>query len=62
LTEHDGVITLLLRGAPALGLALGPALASAGPDNYYGIQIEGKEIYPIFVFAKCRWSFHSKAW
>jgi len=23
-------------------------------------KIEGKEIYPIFVFAKCCWSVHSK--
>jgi len=31
LTEHDDVITPLLRGAPRLGLALGPAPARAGP-------------------------------
>jgi len=30
LTEHDDVITPLLRGAPRLGLALGPAPAKAG--------------------------------
>jgi len=30
LTEHDDVITPLLRWAPRLGLALGPALAKAG--------------------------------
>jgi len=30
---HDDVITPLLRGAPRLGLALGPAPARAGPDN-----------------------------
>jgi len=35
LTEHDDVITPLLRGAPRLGLALGPALARAGP--YYDV-------------------------
>ena len=23
-------------------------------------QCEGKEVYPIFVFAKCCWSIHSK--
>jgi len=23
-------------------------------------KFEGKEIYPIFVFAKCCWSIHSK--
>jgi len=23
-------------------------------------RIEGKEMYPIFVFAKCCWSIHSK--
>jgi len=28
LTEHDDVITPLLRWAPRLGLALGPALAT----------------------------------
>jgi len=33
LTEHVGVITLLLRGAPRLGLASGPALARAGPAD-----------------------------
>jgi len=31
LTDHDGVITPLVRGAPRLGLALGPAPARAGP-------------------------------
>jgi len=31
LTEHEDVIKLLLRGAPHLGLALGPAPAMAGP-------------------------------
>jgi len=25
-------------------------------------KFEGKEMYPIFVFAKCCWSIHSKAW
>jgi len=30
-TEHDDAITPLLRGAPHLGLALGPAPARAGP-------------------------------
>jgi len=33
LTEQDDVITLLLRGAPRLGLALGPAPARAGPGG-----------------------------
>jgi len=33
LTEHDDVITPLLRGAPRLGLALGPAPARAGPGQ-----------------------------
>jgi len=33
LTEHDDVIKSLLRGAPRLGLALGPAPARAGPDH-----------------------------
>jgi len=33
LTEHDDVITKLLRGAPRLGLALGPASVTAGPDS-----------------------------
>jgi len=32
LTEHDDVIKSLLRGAPRLDLALGPAFARAGPD------------------------------
>jgi len=31
LTEHDDVVKSLLRGAPHLGLALGPASARAGP-------------------------------
>jgi len=31
LTEHDDVVTPLLILAPRLGLALGPALAKAGP-------------------------------
>jgi len=31
LTEHDDVITPLVRGAPRLGFALGPAPARAGP-------------------------------
>jgi len=31
LTEHDDVIKPLLRGAPRLGLALGPAPARADP-------------------------------
>jgi len=31
LTDHDDVITQLDRGAPRLGLALGPAPARAGP-------------------------------
>jgi len=35
LTEHDDVITPLLRGAPRLDLALGPAPARAGPDSTY---------------------------
>jgi len=33
LTEHDDAIILLLRGAPRLSLALGPALARAGPGH-----------------------------
>jgi len=33
LTEHDDVMKPLLRGAPRLGLALGPAPARAGPDD-----------------------------
>jgi len=24
------------------------------------LKFEGKELYPIFVFAKCCWSIHSK--
>jgi len=31
LTEHDDVMKALLKGAPRLGLALGPA-ARAGPE------------------------------
>jgi len=31
LTEHDDIMTPLLRGSPRLGLALGPAPARAGP-------------------------------
>jgi len=35
LTEHDDVIKSLLRGAPRLGLALGPASRSCiGPRTY----------------------------
>jgi len=37
LTEHDDVIKSLLRGAPPLGLALGPAPARAGPVWMIGI-------------------------
>jgi len=33
LTEHDDVIKSLLKGAPRLGLPLGPASARAGPDG-----------------------------
>ena len=33
MTDHDTVITPLPRGAPRLALALGPALARAGPTN-----------------------------
>ena len=32
LNKHDDVITPLLRGAPCLSLALGPATARAGRD------------------------------
>jgi len=39
LTEHDDVITPLLRGAPRLGLALGPALAKDVP-GYKDQQIK----------------------
>jgi len=35
LTEHKDVITPLLREAPRLGFALGPALARAGPGYWY---------------------------
>ena len=44
MTEHDDVITPLLRGAPRLGLALGPASARAGPgwSKWIDAQI-GKE-------------------
>jgi len=31
LTDRDDVIKSLLRGAPRIGLALGPASARAGP-------------------------------
>jgi len=34
LTEDDDDKTLLLRGAPRLGLALGIASAEGGPANY----------------------------
>jgi len=33
LSEHDDVITLLLRGVPHLDLALGPAPATADPGT-----------------------------
>ena len=33
LTERDDVTKSLLRGAPRLGLVLGPAPARAGPDD-----------------------------
>jgi len=35
LTEHDDVIKPPLRGAPRLGLALGPAPARAGPACHW---------------------------
>jgi len=43
LTEHDDVIKPLLRGAPRLSLALGPAPARAGPvdDNIKTPEISG---------------------
>jgi len=34
LTGHDDVITPLLRGAPRLSVALGPAPARAGPSDF----------------------------
>jgi len=40
LTEHDDVIKSLLRGAPHLGLALGPASARAGP----GYGTDGRNV------------------
>jgi len=33
LADHDDVIAPLVRGAPRLGLALGPTPARAGPDH-----------------------------
>ena len=50
LTEHDGVISPLLRGAPRLGLALGPALARAGPDcrckrEMHGTPLSSRNFY-----------------
>jgi len=43
LTEQDDVITPLLRGAPRLGLALGPALAKAGPECLHWLRFVGQE-------------------
>jgi len=35
LAEHNDIITPLIRGAPRLGLALGPAPAGAGPADEF---------------------------
>jgi len=45
LTEHDGVIKSLLRGALRLGLALGPASARAGPA--YDVGQKSLNLLPI---------------
>jgi len=39
LTKHDDEIKSLLRGAPRLGLALGPTSARAGPDRQCWIKV-----------------------
>ena len=42
LTEHDNVIKSLLRGAPRLGLALGPHLALRVTTSNNHVQLKAK--------------------
>jgi len=50
LTEHDDVITPLFRGAPRLGIALGPAPARAGPvDKHWCVKQRKQKIFPLAV-------------
>jgi len=44
LTEYDDVIKLLLRGAPRLGLALGPAPGRADPARKDSGKTKNSEI------------------
>jgi len=39
LTEHDDVIKSLFRGAPRLGVVLGPASARAGPGGEHNMAV-----------------------
>jgi len=50
LTEHDDVIKPRLRGAPHLGLPLGPAPARAGPDCSTPIA---RQTDPFIRIASC---------
>jgi len=59
LTEHDGVITPLLRGAPRLGLALGPALAKAGPGCNHGADNIG---CVALIWQRLSWSVELSWW
>jgi len=52
LTEHDDVISPLLRGAPRLGLALGPALARAGPDSRFKREMHGTPLQSRNFYSK----------
>jgi len=58
LTEHDDVITPLLRGAPRLGLALGPAPARADPVPINDLRL-GK-VGLRFVRGKFEFTWASK--
>jgi len=44
LTEHDDVIKSLLRGAPRLGLVLGPAPARAGPATGSALRAKNRRV------------------
>jgi len=52
LTEHDDVIQSLFRGAPRLGLALGPSPARAGPDYRFYCNL-GYEV--VTVETQVKW-------
>jgi len=54
LTKHNDIIKPLLRGASHLGLALGPALAKAGPANKYVVLENNTHLDGVKMFL---WNF-----